>query len=179
MHIIPLDRKEYDYFELHYSYTTKEHYRVVLEQGKESMGVKYIREVYSEPREENNVDTLYQEYWDNAEAYAVCSDENDEILGYVEIATDEWNNRLRMTQLLVKPEARGTGAGKFMVNFVKDIAKEREYRIIVLEAQNYNVPAIDFYLSQGFKFCGGNVYFYSNEDIEDDEVMLEMAYLVD
>ena len=62
---------------------------------------------------------------------------------------------------------------------IKDIAKEREYRIIVLEAQNYNVPAIDFYLSQGFKFCGGNVYFYSNEDIEDDEVMLEMAYLVD
>ena len=60
-----------------------------------------------------------------------------------------------------------------------DIAKEREYRMILLEAQNYNIPAIDFYRSQGFKFCGANVYFYSNEDIEDDEVMIEMAYLVE
>lgn len=179
MYIIPLPKEKYDYFELHYTYTTTGHYRVELDQGKETMGMKLVREDYSEPKDVSNTDTLYQEYWQNAEAYAVCEDETGKVLGYVEIATDEWNNRLRMTQLLALPEARGKGAGKFMVNFVKSIAAEREYRIIVLEAQNYNLPAIDFYLSQGFKFCGGNVYFYSNEDLEDDEVMLEMAYLVD
>lgn len=179
MHIIELPKEKYDYFELHYSYTTKEHYRVELDDTKEEMGVRFIREAYDEPKVTDNTDTLYQEYWQNCEAYAVCDDDTNEILGYVEIASDEWNNRLRMTQLLVNENARGTGAGKFMVNFVKDIAREREYRIIVLEAQNYNIPAIDFYRSQGFKFCGGNVYFYSNEDVEDDEVMLEMAYLVE
>ena len=31
----------------------------------------------------------------------------------------------------------------------------------------------------GFRFCGGNTFFYSNSDIEDDEVMLEMAFLAD
>lgn len=179
MHIIPLEKEKYDYFELHYSYVTKEHYRVELSSEKNSMALRYIREPYSEPREENNTDTLYQEYWQNCEAYAVCDDETGDILGYVEIASDEWNNRLRMTQLLVKKEARGKGAGKFMVDFVKETARQREYRIIVLEAQNYNTPAIDFYFSQGFSFCGGNTYFYSNCDIEDDEVMLEMAYLLD
>lgn len=178
MHIIPLDRQEYDYFELHYSYTTNEHYRVELDDSSECMCVKYVREKYPEPRREENTDTLYQEYWNNPEAYAVCDDETNEILGYVEVSGEEWNNRLRMTQLLVKPEHRGKGAGKFMLDFVKSIASEREYRIIVLEAQNYNIPAIDFYRSQGFAFCGGNVYFYTNEDIQDDEVMLEMAYLV-
>lgn len=179
MHIIPLPKEQYDYFELHYTFTTKEHYCVELIQEKEEMSVRYIREKYDEPKDISNIDTLYQEYWQNAEAYAVCEDETEKILGYVEIASDEWNNRLRMTQLLVLPEARGKGAGRFLVDFVKGIAKEREYRIIVLEAQNYNTPAIDFYLASGFKFCGGNVYFYSNEDIEDDEIMLEMAYLID
>lgn len=178
MHIIPLPKEEYDYFELHYTFTTNEHYKVQILQEKEEMSIKYIREKYDEPKDVKNIDTLYQEYWQNAEAYAVCEDGTDKILGYVEIASDEWNNRLRMTQLLVLPEARGKGAGRFLVDFVKGIASEREYRMILLEAQNYNTPAIDFYLANGFMFCGGNAYFYSNEDIEDDEVMLEMAYLM-
>ncbi len=179
MHIIPLEKEKYDYFELHYSYVTSEHYVVSCVSSRDKMSLELVRRPYDEPREESNTDTLYQEYWQNCEAYAVCDDDTNEILGYVEIASDEWNNRLRMTQLLVNKEARGKGAGKFMVDFVKSVAREREYRIIVLEAQNYNIPAIDFYLSQGFSFCGGNVYFYSNCDIEDDEVMLEMAYLLD
>ncbi len=178
LHMKPLDKKEYDYFELHYSYTTTAHYIPTVTSGKEEMCYRLIRTPYDAPRNEDNTDTLYQAYWDNAEAYAVCDEDGNE-LGYVEFATEEWNGRLRMTQLLVKPEHRGTGTGKFMMNFVKDIARERDYRIIVLETQNYNVPAIDFYLSQGFVFCGGNVYFYSNEDIEDDEVMLEMAFLAE
>ena len=65
------------------------------------------------------------------------------------------------------------------MDFVKSAAKERDYRVIVLETQNYNLPAIDFYHTCGFRFCGGNTFFYSNSDIEDDEVMLEMAYLLD
>lgn len=84
-----------------------------------------------------------------------------------------------MTQLLVLPESRGKGVGRFLVDFVKATAKERDYRVIVLETQNYNLPAIDFTMPRGFRFCGGNTFFYSNSDIEDDEVMLEMSFLVD
>lgn len=178
MHMSALDRENYDYFELHYRYTTAEHYTVAVGDGKDAMSLTLTREPYAVPRVMENTDTLYQDYWTDAEAYAVCG-KSGEVLGYVEFAPEEWNSRLRMTQLLVLPEYRGTGAGKFMVNFVKQTAAERGYRVIVLEAQNYNVPAIDFYRSQGFRFCGGNVYFYSNSDVEDDEVMLEMAYLVE
>ena len=129
MHIIELPKEKYDYFELHYSYTTREHYKVELCSNKDIMSLVYTRQSYEEPKKVENTDTLYQDYWVNAEAYAVCDDASEEILGYVEIASDEWNNRLRMTQLLVKNEARGKGAGKFLVDFVKGIAKEREYKI--------------------------------------------------
>ena len=179
MYMKPLDKEQYTDFELHYHYVTNAHYRVEMTDTKEEMAYRLVREDYDAPAEKSNIDTLYQDYWTDAEAYAVCEDGTDEVLGYVEVAFEEWNNRLRMTQLLVNENSRGKGAGKFMVNFVKDMARERDYRVIVLEAQNYNIPAIDFYRSQGFRFCGGNVWFYSNIDIEDDEVMLEMSYLLD
>ena len=178
MRIIPLEREKYDYYELHYSYDTDYHYTVDVKSTAAEMGMILKREKYAETRHVENTDTLYQDYWTGARAFAVCPDGSDEHIGYVEIATEEWNNRLRMTQLLVKPEYRGKGAGKFLMNFVKELAAEEDYRVIVLETQNCNVPAIDFYLSQGFVFCGGNVYFYSNDDIDDDEVMFEMAYLL-
>ena len=179
MTIKPLDKAKYTDFPLTYSYTTSEHYHVIMTDSHDEMAYRLVREPYDEPREEVNTDTLYQDYWTDAEAYAVYEDGTDRVLGYLEIAFEEWNNRLLMTQLLVLPESRGKGVGKFLVDFVKSIARERDYRVISLEAQNYNTPAIDFYRSQGFVFSGGNVYFYSNVDIEDDEVMLEMAYLLD
>lgn len=178
MHILPLSREQYDYFELHYEYTTLEHYVVSLTDEKDSMSYSFKRETYDTPRTEKNTDTLFQPYWDDPEAFAAV-DEDGTVLGYVEFSPEEWNARLRMTQLLVLPGNRGKGVGCFLVNFVKDTARERDYRVVVLETQNYNVPAIDFYRKCGFRFCGGNAYFYSNSDIQDDEVMLEMAYLLD
>ena len=177
MEIKYLDKDSYDYFPLHYVYETDEHYEVSLKDGKDGMSYTLTRKPYGRVLKKENTDTLYQDTFPNAEAYAAVDESGNEC-GYVEFDTEEWNNRLRMTQLLVKPEYRGCGVGKFLVDFVKGVASEREYRIIVLETQNYNVPAIDFYRSQGFTFCGGNVYFYSNEDIDDDEVMLEMAFLL-
>ena len=47
-----------------------------------------------------------------------------------------------------------------------------------LETQNINVPAIDFYLRMGFTFCGTNLFFYSNDDVGENEVMIEMAFLL-
>lgn len=178
MHILPLPREQYDYFELHYEYTTTAHYVASLTETDDSFAYTFRREPYPAPRTETNIDTLYQDYWDEPEAFAAVG-EDGTVLGYVEFAPEEWNGRLRMTQLLVLPESRGKGAGRFLVDFVKQTARERDYRVVVLETQNYNVPAIDFYRKCGFRFCGGNAFFYSNTDVEDDEVMLEMAYLLD
>ncbi len=179
MYIKPLDRETYTDFELHYTFHTDEHYAVTVVSEKDRMRYELTRERYGTTRFLQNTDILYEDTFPNAEAYAVCEDGTDTVLGYLEVAFEEWNNRLRMTQLLVDEKARGKGVGTFLMNFVKDMAKERDYRVIVLETQNYNVPAIDFYRRSGFVFSGGNVYFYSNCDIEDDEVMLEMSYLVE
>ena len=174
MEIVELDKKEYDYFELNYHYETNEYYKVTSKSDKNEMSVKFERCAFPEKVVYDNTDTLFQEYWNNPRAFGV-QDENGEMVAFLEFDTEEWNNRLIMTQLLVKEECRGKGVGKMLVDFVKDFAAREDYRIITLETQNTNVPAIDFYLKMGFRFCGSNIFFYSNDDIGENEVMLEMA----
>ena len=62
MHILPLDREKYDYFELHYSYTTMGHYKAVVVDSKDCMSYTLTRESYDTPRTEENTDTLFQDY---------------------------------------------------------------------------------------------------------------------
>lgn len=174
MEIVELDRKEYDYFELHYHYETDEYYEVVSKSTKEEMSVKFLRKKFPEKVVYDNIDTLFQEYWNNPRAFGV-KDDDGSIVAYLEFDTEEWNNSLVMTQLLVKEECRGKGVGRMLVDFVKDFAIREDYRIITLETQNTNIPAIDFYFKMGFEFCGSNIFFYSNDDIGENEVMLEMA----
>ena len=174
LEIVELDRKEYDYFELHYHYETKEYYQVTTQSTKEHMGISFDRCSFHEKVVYDNTDTLFQEYWNNPRAFGV-KDDNGQLIAFLEFDTEEWNNRLIMTQLLVKEECRGKGVGRMLMDFVKDFAVKEDYRIITLETQNTNIPAIDFYFKMGFTFCGSNIFFYSNDDIGENEVMLEMA----
>ena len=174
MEIVELDRKEYDYFELHYHYRTDEYYKVTSTSTKQNMSICFDRCKFPQTVVFDNTDTLFQEYWNAPRAFGVKDDQGN-MVAFLEFDTEEWNNRIVMTQLLVKEECRGRGVGRMLVDFVKDFAAREDYRIITLETQNTNLPAIDFYFKMGFSFCGSNIFFYSNDDIGENEVMLEMA----
>ena len=177
MEIIELDRKEYDYYPLHYRYKTQEYYAVKTNCSKEGFGVSFHRQRFDTEKLYENTDTLFQEYWNNPRAFGV-KDDNGKICAFLEFDTVEWNNTLVMTQLLVAESLRGKGVGRMLFDFVKEIAKTEDYRRISLETQNTNVPAIDFYLKMGFTFSGTDLSFYSNDDIGENEVMLQMAFVL-
>ncbi len=177
MTVISLDREKYDYFPLCYEYSTNEYYKVTKCCNKDKFSLEFVRMPLQETLHFSNTDTLFQEYWNYPEAYGIEID--GKIAAFMELDFEDWNSRVRVTQLLVLKEYRKKGLGKALLDFAKKIAYERDYRMLLLETQNTNVPAIDFYISQGFSFCGSNVYFYSNDDIGENEVMLEMAYLID
>ena len=52
-------------------------------------------------------------------------------------------------------------------------------RMLVLETQSCNMPAIGFYLSQGFAIGGLDLFHYSNEDLERHEVRIEMMRMLE
>lgn len=177
MHTKELPKESYDYYELHYTYTSDECYRTQINDSKDEMGVCFKRYRLKETYSHDSYDTLFQETWINPTAYGVF-DENEKVpIAVIELEREEWNNRLRITQLLVKEKYRRKGLGKLLIEKAKQTAEKEDYRIIVLETQSCNVPAIDFYRSQGFVFSGTNLHFYSNNDISENEVMLEMAFL--
>ena len=175
MEITRLEREKYDYYVLEYRYSSSECYKASANQSKEQMSVTFTREKLPETRFFENADTLFQDYWTAPEAYAV-TDGAEKPAAFLELDFEEWNSRVRITQLLVDENKRRKGYGKALVDFAKRTARERDYRMVVLETQSNNVNAIDFYFSQGFRFCGSNIYFYSNDDIGENEVMPEMAY---
>ena len=172
-----LPKRQYKYHELHYTYSSDEHYLPLKTQNESGFSFSFLREKISETYRHDSYDTLYDDSWKNCTAYGVFTNESEKIAGYLEFSRENWNDRLRITNLLVLEEFRGHGIGSFLINKAKSVAESENRRIMVLETQSCNVPAIDFYLKHGFVFAGTNLYFYSNCDIAEDEVMIEMAYL--
>ena len=129
----------------------------------------------TEPFSKNHKDTLYQEYWENAEAYGVVS-EQGEMLACIEMCPEEWSNRLLVTELWVSEALRGQGVGKQLMDKAKEIARRQKRRAVMLETQSCNTNAIGFYLHEGFELIGFDTCCYTNDDIGKKEVRLNLGY---
>ena len=92
-----------------------------------------------------------------------------------ECAAESWNNRFRITNLLVFEGFRGRGIGKRLIQRAEEAAKARGARMLILETQTCNRKAVDFYLAIGFRPIGFDLFCYSNRDPDMEEVRLEMA----
>ena len=177
MYIAPLSRSDYEYFELHYTYVSNEHYVPRFSENKNGFSFSFQRELLPVPYHHESYDAMCSD-WKDSEPFAVFEKENSEPAGYMELWTEEWNARLRICNLLISEPFRRRGFGKALIEKAISIAAERGLRCVILETQSCNAPAIDFYRKCGFGFAGTNLYFYSNDDIHEDEVMLEMIYLI-
>ena len=129
----------------------------------------------SEPFSRDHNDTLYQEYWENAEAYGVVSSQG-KMLACIEVCPEEWSNRLLVTELWVAEEIRGQGVGKRLMDRAKEIARSQKRRAVMLETQTCNTNAIGFYLHEGFELIGFDTCCYTNDDIGKKEVRLNLGY---
>ncbi len=75
----------------------------------------------------------------------------------------------------MKEAFRRKDIGTALMKHAIAIAKQKGARMLVLETQSCNVPAIEFYLRQGFDLIGFDLAAYSNEDIKRKEVRLEFG----
>jgi ribosomal protein S18 acetylase RimI-like enzyme len=85
-----------------------------------------------------------------------------------------WNNALRIWEFQVMQAFRRQGIGRALMNHVVAKAAQDQFRIVFLETQNTNVPAIRFYRTMGFSLDALDLSFYTNHDVEDGEVMFFM-----
>ena len=102
--------------------------------------------------------------------------ENNELIGYAEGSIESWNNRFRISNIRIFDKAkRNLGVGTKLINIMLEVAKSFKARMVVLETQSCNEPAIAFYKKHGFEIIGFDLYSYSNDDLDNHEVRIEMG----
>ncbi len=90
------------------------------------------------------------------------------------IGITEWDASPMLEAMWVRPEARGTGAGRRLVEATLDWAKDRGDAEVVLWVVKDNAPAIALYTACGFVASGKTDTVPSNPCAEE----LEMRYTV-
>lgn len=88
--------------------------------------------------------------------------ENDELIGWAICDFREWNNSLFIENILIDEKYRGQSIGKLFIKNINRKARELQCRLVELETQNTNYPAIKFYQNAGFRFTGINTKLYKD-----------------
>ncbi len=134
--------------------------------------IKYIK--FDSCIEKSFKDEFFNEWLDKPIAYGAF--ECDKLLGFVEGNLEEWNNRYRISNICIFDELmRNKGIGTLLMNTILKQAKLLGARMAILETQTCNENAISFYKRMGFGIIGFDLYSYSNYDLKNHEVRIEMG----
>ncbi len=89
-----------------------------------------------------------------------------QIAGVVLLNVEQWRSVARIEDIIVGRQFRRYGIGSLLLNCASDWARNRGCWAIVLETQNVNYPAIQFYLRNGFKAWSVHQHFYPPGPVE-------------
>ena len=174
--IVELSKTEYKDYQLDYEYTTKFYYHVSIKKKKD-IKILIKKKRFARKQEKKFTDFLFQSYVEEPQVYGIF--DKKKLIGVIEGSIETWNNRYRIWNFLVEKKYRHDGYGKMLFQHMVEIAKEKKARALVLECQSCNEPAISFYLDRGMHFMGLDTMSYSNKDIENKEVRIEMGMRLD
>lgn len=158
---------------LRYSYSTSGYYDVLIRVEQHGWSIELLLKALKSPVKRDHTSALFKEHVNEPRAFAAVLDGRQ--VGWIELGHEAWNNRMRVWEFLVADAFRRIGVGKLLMNHAIGIAREKGARMLVLETQSCNVPAIAFYLGHGFKLIGFDSAAYSNEDIDKKEVRFEFG----
>jgi|GEM_PF-240720 len=160
-------------YELQFEYESAHYYDTELVDCPDGFGVAFTKKEFETPITKIFTDSLYQPHWEGAQAFGIL--ENGVLVACIELWKQNHSNRLRVTQLWTARTHRRQGFGRALMNLAKEKAQELGCRALILETQSCNETAIAFYQAQGMTLFGFDRSDYSNQDIENREVRLELG----
>lgn len=87
-----------------------------------------------------------------------------ELTGWIIGEQRVWNNSFYIENILVDEKHRREGIGNMLIKSVIKQARKLNCRVIELETQNTNYPAIQFYRRMGFNITGLNTRLYNHSE---------------
>ncbi len=104
------------------------------------------------------------ENWRDRSLFMVAC-EGDTILGYLDLTVDKRYGVGWTDHVAVRASKRRTGIGTALVNEAEKWGQRRGLGSLMARIQTKNYPAIRFFQSCGFTFCGYNDRLYPQRDI--------------
>lgn len=177
--IIQLKQEEWLDHWLPFHYITHNYYDVEINQSDGAFNVSFVKKPYDEPYEHlpDNTDKLFQPWWNDVKAWGII--ECGKLIAVIETAVEKWSNRLLVTELWIDSDYRRQGIGTALMDVALKRAKDEKRRAVMLETQSRNEAAIAFYLKYGFSLIGFDSCAYSNNDLDEKEVRLNMGILLE
>jgi streptothricin acetyltransferase len=109
--------------------------------------------------------------------YLVAEDAaTNKLTALLDVERERWRDTATVWNILVDRSYRRRGLGRELMNRAIAWAREQGLRGIMLETQTNNLAACQFYGAMGFKLCGLDDHFYSNDDIGVKEVAIFWWY---
>ncbi|HVB74068.1 MAG TPA: GNAT family N-acetyltransferase [Ktedonobacteraceae bacterium] len=100
-----------------------------------------------------------------------------QIAGVILLKVEEWRSLARIEDIIVGRLFRRYGIGSLLLNCAADWARNRGCRAILLETQNVNYPAIQFYLRNGLEVWSISQHHYPPGPVE-HEVAIFMGKML-
>lgn len=150
-----------------YTLRVKEQFQEAASGGGAAFSFELVETVLDRP--------LYKEYFEDISSAQELEELKERLRraggGYVALAdgkvagailldVEEWRSVARIQDLFVGHQYRRYGIGTLLLQCATDWARERGCWAILLEAQNVNYPAIQFYLHNGLAVWGISRNFY-------------------
>ncbi|WP_274310135.1 GNAT family N-acetyltransferase [Solibacillus daqui] len=160
-----------------FSYQSEKYYKIHSENKGHLQTFTLTEEEFEIPFIKEREEEIFEPYKEGSEVY--LAQFNNEEAAIMVIQKMEWNNTLYIHDLYVNEGFKQKGIGQSLIELAKKRATKLGVRAIVLESQTSNYPAIQFYLKNGFQLVGFNLISYSNEDVKNHEVRIELGFLLE
>ena len=157
-----------------FRYRTDSYLDVQIVEERGVSRIEFRKKMFDAPVEKELEVSWMKDHMAAPMLFAAVDDE-EQIAGYLELNPERWNNRMRVANLFVEEPFRRTGAGTVLMRYAVSVAEKAGARMLVLETQSCNDPAICFYRKMGFSLIDFDLTAYSQADVETKEVRLEFA----
>lgn len=102
----------------------------------------------------------------------VAAFENGTLRGCAVVTDEAWNHRAVVSDFYVDRRFRRRGLGKGMMNEVCRQLHANSPRMLWVETQNVNLPAVEFHRGIGFEVCGWDSTLYPKPDSAEVAIFL-------
>ena len=158
---------------LEYLYVTDSAFDVEVEKTDKSWRFELRIKMLPMPIEKRSTSQLFEAIVEKPTCYKYVLNGRD--VAHLQLGHQTWNNRMRIWDFLIENDSRRSGIGSELMNLAKREATRAGARMLVLETQSCNVPAINFYLKHGFQLIGFDLAHYSNDDVSRREFRMEFG----